>query len=54
MMKTMKCKKCNQVMYYNYNYECFTCKCGSTYNGGGQELAPLSDWKDEWDSEEDY
>lgn len=51
-MKTMKCK-CGKEIQYNGYYHCFECDCGKTYNGVGSELAPRSQWQDEY-NEEDY
>lgn len=54
-VRTMKCKECGEEIFYNYHYECFECDCGACYNGAGGELAPISQWKDEYDSEDyDY
>lgn len=49
--KTMECK-CGNIIFYNINYHCFNCECGKCYNAVGSELAPIEDWKDEYD--EDY
>ena len=51
-MKIMKCK-CGKEMFYDYHYHCYECECGKCYNAVGNELAPRSDWQDEYD-EEDY
>lgn len=53
-MRTLECKNCKNEMTYNTHYQCYTCHCGKTYNAVGQELAPLEDWKDEYDAEDDY
>ena len=49
-MKTMECE-CGSVITYDSHYHCFECDCGKCYNAVGQELAPLEEWKDEYDSE---
>lgn len=51
-MNNMKCKSCGYEMKYNTHYHCYKCTCGKTYNGIGQELRPIEDWKEEYD--EDY
>lgn len=52
-MKTMDCKNCGNTMPYNNYYHCYECdKCGKVFNGAGQELRPIEDWRDEY--EEDY
>lgn len=52
-IEPMKCKNCRKEIEYGYNYHCFECEnCGKTYNISGSELAPVSDWKDEYDSED--
>lgn len=50
----MECKGCKKQISYNRHYQCYECKCGKVYNALGQELAPVSDWKDEYDSGDDY
>lgn len=49
-MKTIQCK-CEIEIHYNYHYQCYQCTCGACYNALGNELAPLSVWKDEYDEE---
>ena len=50
----MKTCKCGQMMPYNIHYHMYECdKCETTYNGAGQELRPVDDWKDEYE-EGDY
>ena len=49
-MKTMECK-CGKLISYNYHYHCYECDCGKVYNGAGQELAPVSEWRDEYDND---
>ena len=49
----MKECKCGKQMFYNTHYQCYECSCGKVYNALGQELAPVSQWKDEWDNEPD-
>jgi uncharacterized OB-fold protein len=50
-----KCPNCGEEMFYDRIYNCFESSCGKTYNYSLQELAPKSQWKDEYDSEdEDY
>ena len=52
-MKTMKCT-CGEEMLYNNHYHCYEChSCGKCYNALGNELAPLEQWRDEYDSEPD-
>lgn len=51
-MKTMNCKHCNMIIPYNYYYQCYECDCGKVYNAFGQELAPIEDWKDEWEGDD--
>lgn len=50
-MKTMTCK-CGQEIQYNNHYHCYECECGKTFNGVGQELAPRSEWQEEYDNED--
>ena len=53
-MEPMKCKNCGKMITYNYHYHCYDCEyCESVYNVNGSELAPISQWRDEYD-EEDY
>lgn len=50
----MKTCDCGTEMLYNTHYHFYECSnCGKCYNAVGQPLAPLSQWKDEYD-EEDY
>lgn len=44
---------CGKEMSYNYHYECYECSCGKVFNAAGQELAPIGQWKQEWE-EDDY
>ena len=54
-MKEKQCPQCKNIMVYNYRYQAYTCNCGKTFNALGQELRPISDWKDEYDEGyEDY
>lgn len=50
-IKPLKCKNCDNMIEYNNHYHCYECKCGSTYNGVGQELAPRELWQDEYDTD---
>jgi hypothetical protein len=50
-MKEMQCKQCKNDMYYDSYYHCYECNCGKTYNAFGNELAPKSQWKDEYEEE---
>jgi hypothetical protein len=52
-MKTMKCE-CGKEIDYDYNYQCYDCICGNCYNVMGQELAPKSNWEDDYDNEDLY
>lgn len=52
MPKIKECPSCNEPMVYNNAYHMFQCDCGKTYNYALQELAPLSQWKDEYDNED--
>jgi hypothetical protein len=54
MPKMKECPSCKEQMFYDNHYHCFECSCGKTYNYGLQELAPKRQWKDEYDSEDDY
>lgn len=52
MTKPIKCPNCkDEIHYFNHRYQAYECNCGKTYNALGQELAPISDWKDEYDEE---
>lgn len=54
MTKTMECT-CGKTITYNSHYHCYECSCGKTYNAVGNELAPRTQWQDEYDSDnEDY
>jgi transposase-like protein len=53
MPKMKNCPNCNEEMFYNNRYHMFECNdCEKTYNYSLQELAPLSEWKDEYDNED--
>ena len=53
MNKIMDCKNCGKKIVYNSYYHCYDCSnCGKVYNGVGQELRPVEDWRDDY--EEDY
>lgn len=54
MEKTMECKNCGKTLYYNYHYHYYECGCGKCYNAVGNELAPVSNWRAEYDDEEGY
>lgn len=55
MPKMKECPHDKEEMFYNNHYHMFEChKCGRTYNYGLQELRPLEEWKEEYDSEDDY
>lgn len=50
-----KCPNCKEEMWYDRIYNCFECpnlKCGKTFNYMLQELAPKSQWQEEYDSED--
>lgn len=51
-IKPMKCPNCKKEIPYNHHYQCYECQCGEVYNALGNELAPLNQWKDEYDNEE--
>lgn len=48
----MNCK-CGKLTEYNSYYFCYECECGKVYNAVGQELAPIEDWKEDWE-DDDY
>lgn len=51
----MKCKNCGKMIGYNYSYQCYDCEyCDSVYNVLGNELAPIDQWRDEYDADDDY
>lgn len=53
MNKSKPCPNCQNEMWYNSHYHMFECdECQKTYNYGLQELAPLAQWKDEYDNED--
>ena len=52
-MKMLTCK-CGQTLPYNHYYHCYNCSCGKCYNAAGSELAPLDEWREEYDQEEEY
>lgn len=52
--KVKNCPDCGEEMLYNNHYHMFECECGETWNYGLQRLAPLSQWQEEYDSEDDY
>ena len=45
----MECKNCNREIFYNQRYQCYECKCGKVYNAVGNELAPIVQWREEFD-----
>jgi ssDNA-binding Zn-finger/Zn-ribbon topoisomerase 1 len=50
----MKTCDCGTKMLYNMHYHFYECSnCEKCYNAAGQPLAPLADWKSEYD-EGDY
>lgn len=53
MAEFKNCPSCKTIMIYNNHYHCFECgKCKKTYNYGLQELRPINEWKEEYDSED--
>lgn len=50
-MNIKKCK-CGKEMEYDKYYHCYECDCGKCYNAFGNELAPKSQWQEEYDSED--
>ncbi|MCP6429384.1 hypothetical protein NL523_29135, partial [Klebsiella pneumoniae] len=54
-LEDMKCKNCGKMIGYNYSYQCYDCEyCDSVYNVLGNELAPIDQWRDEYDADDDY
>ena len=50
----MKCKNCKREIEYNHYYHCYECSCGKVYNVVGNELAPIEDWREEYEEGDDY